>query len=397
MNQKKNKLKILYLAAWYPNKYDPMPGLFIQRHAEAVSKYCNVAVLYVHPDPCLTEIKYYNEISEENSLFTVRIYFKQVSSNYFLISNILKGFRYLKSNFIGFKYILRTFGKPDLVHVNVLTRAGVIALIIKLLKGIPYLISEHWSRYLTGVGNYSGFVRLLLTKIVVRKASAVITVTDDLRKAMINQGLRNQNYMIIPNVVDVNMFKPKEYGNVRTKKVFAHISCFDDKAKNISGIIRTIKQLSALRDDFECHLVGDGIDRQDLEKYADELNINNRFVFFTGLKTGMDLFETYDVSDFTLLFSNYENLPVVILESFACGLPVISSDVGGISEYFSSNYGILVKPGNENDLLKAINYMLDNYEKYDRKKIRNYAISNFSYEVVSHKLYRIYNQIVALE
>jgi len=42
-------------------------------------------------------------------------------------------------------------------------------------------------------------------------------------------------------------------------------------------------------------------------------------------------------TDLLLMFSNYENLPCVILEAFACGVPVISTDVGGIKEYFPEN------------------------------------------------------------
>ena len=43
-------MKILFMSHWYPNRYDKMFGLFVQKHAEAVSIYCDVAVLYVHAD-----------------------------------------------------------------------------------------------------------------------------------------------------------------------------------------------------------------------------------------------------------------------------------------------------------------------------------------------------------
>ena len=48
MEDLKENLKVLYLARWYPNRYDSMPGLFIQRHAEAASKFCRLGVVYTH-------------------------------------------------------------------------------------------------------------------------------------------------------------------------------------------------------------------------------------------------------------------------------------------------------------------------------------------------------------
>ena len=44
----RKKLKVLHLARWYPNKFDPMPGLFIQRHIEAANIYCECGVVYTH-------------------------------------------------------------------------------------------------------------------------------------------------------------------------------------------------------------------------------------------------------------------------------------------------------------------------------------------------------------
>jgi hypothetical protein len=43
-------MNVLFLSAWYPNRHDSMAGLFVQKHAEAVSMYADVKVLYVHAD-----------------------------------------------------------------------------------------------------------------------------------------------------------------------------------------------------------------------------------------------------------------------------------------------------------------------------------------------------------
>jgi len=95
-------------------------------------------------------------------------------------------------------------------------------------------------------------------------------------------------------------------------------------------------------------------------------------------------------SDFLVLFSNYENLPCVIVEAFACGLPVISTDVGGIKEHLDNKKGLLIRKGNEDELYNALNKMLDNQNNYDKSTIRKYAVDNFSYEVVCKSFVELY-------
>jgi glycosyltransferase involved in cell wall biosynthesis len=81
----------------------------------------------------------------------------------------------------------------------------------------------------------------------------------------------------------------------------------------------------------------------------------------------------------------------------ASGLPIISSNVGGISEYVNKNNGILVKSEDEKALFNAISYMLDNYNKFNRKGIAETAEKNFSYSSVSKKFYSIYKSILDMK
>ena len=99
-------------------------------------------------------------------------------------------------------------------------------------------------------------------------------------------------------------------------------------------------------------------------------------------------------ADLMIMFSNYENLPVVILESYACGVPVISTDVGGIREHLNENLGRLVNPGDEVAFFKAIDHALDNLDEYDKSKLRDYAEKHFSNEVIGVQLYEVYKGAV---
>ena len=69
-----HKLKVLYLPRWYPHRYDPMPGLFIERHARSVAGLVDVAVLYVHQDDKLKEARAEIEQVRDDELFQVKIY-----------------------------------------------------------------------------------------------------------------------------------------------------------------------------------------------------------------------------------------------------------------------------------------------------------------------------------
>lgn len=139
-----------------------------------------------------------------------------------------------------------------------------------------------------------------------------------------------------------------------------------------------------------CLMVGDGPDKSEAENLANQLGIKDKTIIFTGLKEDNDLVEIYNQSVFTFLFSNYENMPVVISESFACGKPVISTNVGGIPEIVNNSNGILITPGNEEALKDAINFMLDNYTKFDPSVIRNFALEQFGKEAILNQLLTLY-------
>src|SRR5574344_186043 len=126
-------LHVVFLARWYPNRYDPMFGLFVQRHAEAVARYDKVSVVYVHADEN-AKCNYEIEQDTENGVNAIRVYFKK--SN-----RLVSAFRF----FVSCKKGLRLAGRHDLIHVHVLTRMGVVAWLEKVFHKTPYLIPEHWS------------------------------------------------------------------------------------------------------------------------------------------------------------------------------------------------------------------------------------------------------------
>lgn len=396
----KERKHIVFLARWYPHRYDPMFGLFVQRHAEAAALFNDITVIYCQQtcrDVSITPEKneqYVIDTSNhkkfeivrtlENNVDTIRVYYKKPKNK------ILSLIRFYRANMMALK-IGRDNGRDksrpyDLIHVHILTRLGVIAWIQKLLHKTPYIITEHWSRYLPG-NDFNGFLRKFFTKIIVRNAKLVTTVTENLANAMKAHGLKNDNYVTLPNVVNLDMFHISEKSNNPCKII--HISCFEDKSKNISGLLESLKIVDEKGIDFQCTLIGEGMDFEMMKQKAESLQLINK-VSFTGLLEGQALADELASGDFLVLSSNYENMPVVILEALASGLPVVSTNVGGIKEMIDDTKGILVEPRNQETLAEAIIKMIETYKNYDANYLRNSVIEKYGYESVGRFLDKMY-------
>ncbi len=393
MNPEK-KITVIYLARWYPHRYDPMYGLFIKRHAEASAQYCHTGVVYVH---LLTESQaknpgYNTEILVENGVPTICIYYKK--SPIPLLGKLINFINYIRHNFEGIRLLTTHTGKPDLFHVHILTRLAVIAWWYKLKNGTPYIISEHWSRYLPLTGNFKGILRKSVTRMVAKKASAITTVTDNLAKAMQSHNIKNCRYIVMPNVVDISFTRFYRGYKPPRKSVFVHVSCFEDRSKNISGILRVIAKLQDKTDNFLFKLIGEGIDRKKLTAYAEELNIDQNKIEFTGLLTGRDLSREMSTADMLVVFSNYENMPVVINESLTLGIPVIATRVGGIPEVINERNGILINAGDEDKLLDNLEKVCRGEITFDMNLIQKEAILSWSTESIGKKLTDLYKDVV---
>jgi glycosyltransferase involved in cell wall biosynthesis len=140
-------------------------------------------------------------------------------------------------------------------------------------------------------------------------------------------------------------------------------------------------------------MVGEGIDLEKMKSLAAELGLESTRVMFTGLLENQELVDAYQSAEFMVMFSNFENMPVVISESLSCGLPVVATAVGGIPEYINPGNGRLVAAGDEAALLDAINFMLDHNSDFDRNQIRQKAVEIFSKQAVADKLKEFYNYV----
>lgn len=380
------RYNILFLTKWYPNKSDPQLGVFVRKHAKAVSTYCNVNILYACADDSI-KTKYETIISQEQGFTEVTVYYKKNNSP---LKSFINSYRYIKANRIGIKEVQQRLGVIDLIHVHVLNRPGLIALLIKKLKGIPYVVTEHWTGYVSGNYQKKNFLKKWLTKKIIKHANAVTTVSNNLKEKMLELRLNN-NYTVVPNVIE-NIELPPPANNQKIK--ILTIADLVDLHKNISGIIKAIASISQQNPDIEYHIIGDGPDKLMLTNLSDTLQLTNKFVFFHGRQTNEFVYNFLKQIDFVVINSNYETFSVVAAEAVANGKPVITTICGGPEEFITPDHGILIETGNQQQLEDAILKMISSYKNYDAQKLNQYITQKLNYKTIGKQFYEIYKPII---
>ncbi|MDR0604136.1 MAG: glycosyltransferase [Bacteroidales bacterium] len=382
---------IFLFSAWYPTEFEPLSGNFVHNHAKAIAKRTQITVIHPYEDlSCKQKLPLVLQEDIKDNLVEIRIRYKGIKMKN-SIGKILRFIRTQRAYREGILFAIHKYGLPDITHVNILTRAALPALKLKWKYDIPFIITEHWSRYLPENNDFKGGLRKKFTRYAVRKAKAVTTVSEQLKQAMLSHCLYNPYYYVVPNAIDDVLFCPCPVE--KQKKSILHISNLEDKIKNISGILRTIQRLSLLRSDFELTVIGNEQYLDFARRLADNLQILDKYVFFKEEIPNEQLPYYYNYSDFHLLFSNFETQGLVLIESFACGKPVVATRTGGIPDVVNENNGLLVAPNDEDGLLTAISYMLDNHQHYHSKLIRDYAVENFGESRVGELFLSIYRQI----
>jgi glycosyltransferase involved in cell wall biosynthesis len=104
-------------------------------------------------------------------------------------------------------------------------------------------------------------------------------------------------------------------------------------------------------------LVGEGPERESIERQIVSTDLQER-VFLLGPR--LDVHDILDTADLVVLPSYSEGMPNAVLEAMAHGLPVVASDVGGVSSLLGSGAGIVVTPSDENALTDALQRLIDN-------------------------------------
>ena len=375
-------MNILHLLSWFPTPDDPTLGNFCIRMIDSLPDDCNSVILSVCDGKEMKKSFEVKEIKGRNHTH-VQIYIRPPKNKFLRKLKMLRMYQY------GLKYVKMHFFKPDLLHLHVAYPLGQIALLWHRLYGYKYVLTEHWTIYQPQ--NRDVMTGRLKKKIVriANNAALIMPVSLDLQHCMEYHGVHNR-FQVIYNLVDTSVFRIGEDAKTGKKRML-HISTLRDEAKNFSGILRVVERLRQQRDDFELHVIHD-YEALEFKDFVKQHNLSD-CVIFHGKKTSAEVAEAFAEADFFVLFSNFENLPCVIVESFASGVPVLTTDVGGIAEIVSPERGLLIHSGDENALLQGMNDMLDNASSYDKTAIRQYALETFAAPIIGRKIKESYDKV----
>lgn len=384
--------KILWLCSWYPGKTAPFNGDFIQRHARAASIFHDIYVIHIIGDNTGVIKKKERHIEELPGLTEHIVYYPKGRS---FPGRLISGFKWL---FIYKQAIRRytvNYGKPDLVHVTIPVKAGIPGIWMKKKYKIPMVVTEHYGIYNDFAGdecfkNRSAFFKTI-TKKTIRLADKFISASKYLAEG-INRLVIPKKYEIVHNTVDTDLF----FYKVKPKYVFRfiHVSNMVE-LKNVVGILEAFKLFLKKGGTAELVLVGG--DDTLLKRKAKDLNFPDNLIAFRGEVPYDRVASEMQLSDCLILFSNIENSPCVIGEALCCGLPVIATEVGGIPELLDTEYSILVKPGDTDQLADAMIRMIHKSESINKENLAESAKNKFSYPVIGKRLSAIYSALVKPE
>jgi teichuronic acid biosynthesis glycosyltransferase TuaC len=223
----------------------------------------------------------------------------------------------------------------------------------------------------------------------IRKASFVVTVSDELRERAIRCGIPPEKCRTIHNGCDFEIFRPASRTAARLEL------CIDPEAEVVVFIGRLVP-LKGLRELLEAAAIlsvsrprlcvvciGEGPMDRELFCRASQSDLKGH-VKFVGCANPYEIARWLAVSNVFCLPSHSEGCPNVVIEAISCGRPVVASNVGGIPELLNSRCGMLVSPGNARQLAHSLSRALDH--PWDEEEIAN--SSRRSWDEVARETYQ---------
>jgi glycosyltransferase involved in cell wall biosynthesis len=171
--------------------------------------------------------------------------------------------------------------------------------------------------------------------------------------------------------------------------LFIHVSMMHP-LKNIKGILHALASLKQKNVHWEMWFVGPEVKENVM--LSERLGIADQ-VRWKGALPYSEVATCVRSADALVHFSNYENLPCVINEALCCGVPVISSDVGGIAELINSSNGVLIAPGDTSALTNALHDFIGGKVNYNKTEIAAEAANQFGEIFIGQQLKEWYEEL----
>lgn len=212
--------------------------------------------------------------------------------------------------------------------------------------------------------------------------------------------------LVLPNGVDTELFRPldpdtelKHKLELTDAETVIISACRLIGLKGIQHAIRSISKL--VKDGYliKYLIIGNGVYKKDLEMLANELSLKGNVIFLGSIENSQ-LPRYYSLADIALFPSIAdEAFGISIAEAMACGVPVISTNIGGIPEVITDGEtGILVRPSDPEGIAEKITFLLSdvNLRKEMGKKARQRVVDLFSWDIIVGRLERIFRDLKKL-
>lgn len=285
--------------------------------------------------------------------------------------------------------------KFDVIDVSVFPYFSCFSVkIVSMSKRIPMTTTWHeiwedyWYEYLGNIG----FVGKFIERLVSRMSNHSIAVSNHTKKGLESLGIDHHNIHVVTNGIDIikiNQIKPSIY---TCDIIF--IGRFI-KEKNLDILIESVDHIKKDVPDIECHIIGGGPEEKNLKSMVFYLGLQNNIKFF-GFLDQDDVIAKLKSSKVLVLPSAREGFGIVVIEAFACSVPVITvrSPGNAAQELVNEDTGFVVNP-NAGEIGDSI-YTIVTDDKF-RKKISENAFlksKEYDWDKKTIQLLNIYNGLI---
>jgi L-malate glycosyltransferase len=287
----------------------------------------------------------------------------------------------------------------DLLHVHyAIPHASAAYFARQILRksgrDIPYITTLHGTD-ITLVGRDQTYAPVVAFSI--NESDAITAVSHNLKEETISSFPIEKDIHVIHNFIDINRFYQSDKDHFKKmlapngERILAHVSNFR-KVKRVEDVIHVFQKV---REKLPCKLlmIGDGPERPNAEELSRSLEVCND-IRFLGKQEQMD--EILSISDLFLLTSSYESFGLSALEAMSCGVPVISTNAGGLGEINVHGFtGYLSNVGDVEDMAKHAISILENETVLNQFKnqAKEHAMK-FEKQFIIPQYEQLYNEVV---
>jgi N-acetyl-alpha-D-glucosaminyl L-malate synthase BshA len=335
-------------------------------------------------------------IPQRLNRFVENVFFHEVEmSNYPLFEHSLYGLSLTSKMLEVIEY-----ESLDLMHVHYAIPHAVSAYLARQVlrkskKDLKFVTTLHGTD-ITLVGLEPSFMPIV--KFSIEESDGVTAVSRFLKEKTLTNYNIEKEIEVIYNFIDIEKFSPVPNEELRNhiapngEKLLVHTSNF----RPVKRVPDTIRILAKVQQEVPAKLIliGDGPDRSECERLARELGIH-KDVIFLGKQDVIS--EILSSSDIFLMPSQSESFGLSALEAMACGIPVISTSVGGLPELVVHNEtGYIAEIGDVDRMAKYAVELLSNKKKYNSfaSNSRARAVNSFDKNLILPKYLQYYEKIL---